>query len=79
MRGLNVRCCLRAFRRSFSSQAFEAKNDPNHLKAFIRDRIRSTGPITVAEFMSLSVRSAAGYYPQQASKVLITYFYYDIG
>lgn len=68
MRGLVING-LRAACRRFSTHKFEPNNGVNHLKIFIRDRIRSTGPISVAEFMSLSVRSAAGYYSQRENKV----------
>lgn len=69
MNRLNAFRYLKVPSRIFSSQVCESQSDPNRLKAFIRDRIRSTGPITVAEYMSLSVRSAAGYYAQRAIDV----------
>ncbi|KAI6228152.1 Protein arginine methyltransferase NDUFAF7-like protein, mitochondrial [Aphelenchoides besseyi] len=45
----------------------DAPSNPKLLERFIKDRIRTSGPITVHEFMSLASRSAAGYY-SQASK-----------
>ena len=68
-RRLNV--LARCVYRGYSTKSVDADGDPNRLKLFIRDRIRSGGPIPVSEFMSLSVRSAAGYYSQHANKVCL--------
>lgn len=69
MRGLYPSRCLRLIQRGFSSKVLGSTNETNHLKSFIRDRIRASGPITVFEYMNLATRSAAGYYSQRATKV----------
>ncbi|KAI6242799.1 Protein arginine methyltransferase NDUFAF7 [Aphelenchoides fujianensis] len=65
LRRLLTNSQLRALRR-FSSTADPAGGFPADglLERFVRDRIRSSGPITVHEFMTLAARSAAGYYSQ---------------
>lgn len=42
---------------------------PKVLMAFIRDKIRSTGPITVHEYMQIVAGSQVGYYAQQSQQV----------
>ncbi|KAI1727853.1 putative s-adenosyl-L-methionine-dependent methyltransferase domain-containing protein [Ditylenchus destructor] len=53
---------LSQFVRNASSQYSAAPN--NLLERFIRDKIRSGGPITIHEYMALCSGSAAGYYGQ---------------
>lgn len=69
LRSLNASRCFRAIQRSLSSKIPELKIEADHLKGFIRDRIRTSGPITVFEYMGLATRSAAGYYSQREANV----------
>ncbi|PIC38704.1 hypothetical protein B9Z55_010623 [Caenorhabditis nigoni] len=56
--------------RRFSKQiitppGYESPQSVNHLKKFLIDKIRTSGPITVAEYMKTSVSApVVGYYGQ---------------
>nr|CAD2209150.1 unnamed protein product [Meloidogyne enterolobii] len=53
------------FSSASSSKKFNFESE-NVLERFIIDRIRSTGPISVSEYMKLCVSSQYGYYAQKA-------------
>jgi hypothetical protein len=78
LRALRAVRCPKQFQRGFASKIIGSTNEANHLKSFIRDRIRASGPITVFEYVSLAARSAAGYYSQRASKVKLLSCYLTI-
>lgn len=62
-----LRTISRHLIRRFYSKVAEVPKSADLLKKFMRDRIRTSGPLTIADYMSLATKSAAGYYPQHAS------------
>lgn len=61
------------FSSASSSKKFNFESE-NVLERFIIDRIRSTGPISVSEYMKLCVSSQYGYYAQKVFLIFKLFF-----